>query len=374
MEGHPESAVDWQLRQFAEHIRRLALSFRGQKRPVVFVGAGFSRFLCGSVETPKGWLTTTRDLFSAIRTAMPPPIQSDMDVVKKRLSLEDALECARAQQGNLFQDTLYNLFWAESGASMECIQKIKEANEKRWKLARQLFQASGTVLTTNYDPICTSIVEELKMEGANWEVHRVGRDSSISHILLKLLTEESQEPRVLLYWHGGIDAFPPDKSSERDYVYGKLDGTVLTATDFARAYPWTQDTKRVGLSRPEVFAAVARARRPIVFLGYSLRDYIVKFLLAQANLHQLGLPPLHFIIHPMYTDKNDHNRLAPRVPPDSLHEMFMTSYGVYPIFLESVARGRAVDIGDALDMALEDVIGVLRQQEEKGDVDLMMSV
>lgn len=150
-------------------------------------------------------------------------------------------------------------------------------------------------ITTNYDPlieqVCASEIEAGKMDVIEWN----------ERIKLQTFLRNSHNAKPhLLYLHGRFDL---------------ADSLILTESDYVKRYAASDDASR------KLFALFAAHR--LVFLGFSLSDPDLMFLLRSVNAAYADLPPQHFVIAPLIPEQGNEN---------ILRRHFEGKRGVRPVF------------------------------------------
>lgn len=355
---------NWAKEQYAEFLNQLTkcLSYDSDLRPLLFIGAGVSIYLSEGLSPPRGWGMSYGELMTAFQRAYSSRELSCLDFLDRNLPV-DQLDYARQRDPLTYQETLFRLFWTNSRDSLDALEKIRHREDGgRWRLIKDLMKSCGCVVTTNYDPLCFAIQRELRNEGEDWQVHNLANHYNLDSNLVQQLTDTNQARPLLVYWHGGIDLYPSGggNSSENECAYQRLENTVLTLGDFASAYPFSPaSTSDTSICRTLAFQRLIQSR-PILFLGFSLRDPVLSLLIRQATTKKQK----HFRHFLVYIDPG-YCQLT------HIYESFRNQLNINPIFAEAAisdASAQSSDEGNALDTVLRDIHSLYTHELQRAKI------
>jgi hypothetical protein len=262
-----------------KHLDELSEDFFRGKPPLLFIGSGISQYLTGGIglEFPSAWNWNWARLSKeiCIRVFQKDPSCGQFANWLQDRQIEDALEYALIHDPYEFKKALRDFFWNSEKVTLDALQEI--SHSQRCNMVQRLFNASGLIVTTNLDPLCAFISQRGICSRRTWRIRNASSDDddvqSFFHV-------DDPQPRML-YLHGGLSCLPAGLVSNNEFVGCRLEQSVLTASKYREAYPLTQGVTSIK-NRTRVVTEVLSHYR-LLFLGFSISDYIIKHLLGQIH-------------------------------------------------------------------------------------------
>ena len=315
---------------------------------VLFLGAGFSKFLSNGTQLPVGWSLTWSELLDKL-------LDNDTEGYYRFITalsdpkhitfpLEHKFAFAESEDDQRFWIDICNLFYREGLTLDQVVSEIKKVNTSEWHAAYNLIAASSGVVTTNYDPVAWVIARQIQRDGLNqsWHTITIDADQDVPPRIPGYLTSAIRD-KVLVFLHGSIlcmDDMPTNTSKAID----RLRKIVLTSFSYAKAYANWGNKHRTELTNTGDGNSFPRAQliskllsgSSLLFLGFSLSDYMIQFCMTAAQLVSQS------------SSKFPHFAILPGSDQYALTRIYQDVYGVNPIFLKALAETENLETPQAV--------------------------
>jgi hypothetical protein len=284
-----------------KYLSEISEQSNSTKPLLLFIGSGVSQYLTAEItaECPRAWKQGWDALYRALSKEVLKNDSTCKNVANrlnsKLYGLEDALDYLHDHNELLFGTALLKLFWKNRKVTENALTEVAESS--RGRDLRRLFNASRLVITTNLDPICAHLVRTSdSAANRQWSIYNASLDGVR---IVDFLSRENTSPRML-YLHGGLHNMPGDIEHEIAYVNKNLSEATLRASKYRDAYPLMIEgsiqSNSTVVNRTRLIREALSDYR-LLFIGFSLKDFIIRHLLGQIkNSGASEIPICHYLI------------------------------------------------------------------------------
>lgn len=361
-----------------KRLRELANAFISESPPVLFLGAGVTKYLAqGNFTKPRGWTFSFQDLKDEIKEKHRKKRNNTSFIkqVGKGLPI-DIPSFFQSLPGDQYLELINELFWKDSQTTNDALRHIANANNSRWSNLAQLFSLCHIIITTNYDPLCFMLAKRAWNIDA---VHPINLGNSAEFTMEFVQPLLDNKDRQLVFWHGCIDKIKDDVLIG-NHAYNSQESRsniVLTAVDYAKAYfssygdPPNVLNKTI-ITRFELLRQLLETTS-IVFIGYSLNDPLLRDYVMYIRQKNPDSISRHWLI----TSVPNKGYLYDNTPHPDLYSAFAHQFGIKVLFMEDYIDRREntlnkkLEISYGLDKIIGDFLSLYRAEREKLREDIL---